>query len=88
MQQERPFGRRLSFGQSWLMNVTMVLPLAAAACASVSTDEGFVEGEDGTPIHYLVMGSGEDTVVVVHGGPGAGMNAVLPHLSRWPSPSC
>lgn len=42
--------------------------------------EGYLAGADDTRLFYRVMGTGPDTVVVVHGGPGAGMNAVLPDL--------
>lgn len=40
--------------------------------------EGFLAGAEGTRLHYRVVGEGPDTVVVVHGGPGAGMNSVRP----------
>lgn len=40
--------------------------------------EGYVRGAAGAELHYRVVGSGADTVVVVHGGPGAGINSVLP----------
>jgi proline iminopeptidase len=39
----------------------------------------------GARLYYRVMGTGADTIVVVHGGPGAGMSTVLPdlkHLTR------
>ena len=31
-------------------------------------------------LHYRILGSAPDTVVAVHGGPGAGMQAILPEL--------
>lgn len=37
-------------------------------------------GADGARIFYRVVGRGADTVVVVHGGPGAGMTSVYPDL--------
>lgn len=40
--------------------------------------EGFLTGAEGARLHYRVAGDGPDTVVVVHGGPGAGMNSVRP----------
>jgi proline iminopeptidase len=39
-----------------------------------------VTGAGGAKIFYEVVGSGEDTVVVVHGGPGAGINDSRPDL--------
>ncbi|WP_284347977.1 alpha/beta fold hydrolase [Roseisolibacter agri] len=62
---------------------------AAVACARtpapppvtrVLAHEGFLAGAGGTRLFYRVMGSAPDTVVVVHGGPGAGLNAVRPDL--------
>lgn len=68
--------------------VLMVVVLAAA-CATRSPgaesgrshpDEGYLPGAGGARIHYRVLGSAPDTIVAVHGGPGAGMHAVLPEL--------
>lgn len=42
--------------------------------------EGFLAGAEGARLHYRVMGDWPDTVVVLHGGPGAGMNSVLPDM--------
>lgn len=42
--------------------------------------QGFLPGARGLRVHYRVLGSAPDTVVAVHGGPGAGMNAILPEL--------
>jgi proline iminopeptidase len=42
--------------------------------------EGFLTGAAGAQIFYQVAGTGEDTVVVVHGGPGAGIDDVRPDL--------
>ena len=48
--------------------------------------EGYLAGADGARLFYRVVGRGRDTVVVVHGGPGAGMGAlyadVLPLAER------
>lgn len=44
------------------------------------TEEGFLEGAAGARLHYRIMGTGADTVVVVHGGPGAGMGTMIPDL--------
>ncbi len=44
--------------------------------------DGYLTGAADARIYYRVLGpvEGEDTVVVVHGGPGAGMNSVLPDV--------
>ena len=56
--------------------------LGIGACApdernDVET-EGFFAGAEGARLHYRVVGNGSDTVVVVHGGPGAGSSSVRP----------
>jgi proline iminopeptidase len=43
------------------------------------TREGYVPSSGGIQLYYQVLGQGPDTIVVVHGGPGAGMNTILPH---------
>lgn len=65
----------------------LILPLsllAACAGASARTDpvprEGFVEGADGVRLYYRVAGSGPDTVVALHGGPGVGHEVLAPDL--------
>lgn len=46
--------------------------------AAERDSSAFLAGAAGARLHYRVLGSGPDTVVVLHGGPGAGMNSVLP----------
>jgi proline iminopeptidase len=43
-------------------------------------DTGYLEGAEGALIHYKVIGGNIDTLVVLHGGPGAGINSVLPDV--------
>ncbi|WP_290873844.1 alpha/beta fold hydrolase [Gracilimonas sp.] len=43
-------------------------------------DKGYLTGAEGANIYYQVMGSGQDSIVVIHGGPGAGMHSVLPFV--------
>lgn len=65
-----------------MANVTLLGlgSLLSAACLSdASPREGYVSAGDGIQLHYRVLGQGPDTIVVVHGGPGAGMNTILPH---------
>lgn len=62
-----------------------ILSLALTACVDRESrpqpKEGFLTGADGAKIFYKVTGTGSDTVVVLHGGPGAGMHSVLPSVS-------
>lgn len=41
------------------------------------TDEGFLPGAEDARLHYRVLGGAGDTIVVLHGGPGAGIGSVL-----------
>lgn len=69
--------------------LVLVVALLVGACATRSPveegrksnpDQGYLPGAGGARIHYRVLGSAPDTIVAVHGGPGAGMHAVLPEL--------
>lgn len=42
--------------------------------------EGYISSIDEARLYYRVMGAEEDTLVVVHGGPGAGMHSVIPMM--------
>ncbi|HVR42359.1 MAG TPA: alpha/beta fold hydrolase [Thermoanaerobaculia bacterium] len=48
--------------------------------AGSGAEEGFLEGAGGARIFYRVVGTGAETAVAVHGGPGAGMNAFFSDL--------
>lgn len=66
---------------SWIFLV--VLAAFGTGCISApealtTNNTGYLEGMDGVRLFYRIEGSGPDTVVVVHGGPGAGMDAVRP----------
>ncbi|MGA7304519.1 MAG: alpha/beta fold hydrolase [Rhodothermales bacterium] len=61
--------------------VTLLLIVLGISCATSSEPEevgntGYIDVNDGVRLYYRLAGSGPDTVVVVHGGPGAGMDAV------------
>ncbi|MHB8790296.1 MAG: alpha/beta fold hydrolase [Desulfobulbaceae bacterium] len=42
--------------------------------------EGYLTGADGVRLFYRIVGSGPETLVVVHGGPGNSMDSLLPDL--------
>lgn len=50
---------------------------APATTATRPSEDGHLPGAAGARLHYRVLGTGSDTVVVLHGGPGAGINSVL-----------
>ncbi len=69
-----------------LSAVWVVFGPAAIAGQDVSprvSADGFVETRDGLSLYYRVLGDAPDTAVVVHGGPGAGMGSILPHLAPF-----
>lgn len=47
--------------------------LACCLMAPAQAQEGFFPGADGVKLFYRIAGSGQDTVVLIHGGPGTGM---------------
>jgi len=48
--------------------------------AQKSPDEGFITTSDGVRLFYKVVGSGAETLVAVHGGPGNSLTSILPDL--------
>jgi proline iminopeptidase len=69
-----------------LTNLSAFIPVALLFCLTACTsgdsapavNDGYLKGAEDAKIYYRMMGTGQDTVVVVHGGPGAGMNSVIP----------
>lgn len=47
---------------------------------SVKVREGYLQSADDVRLYYRIVGSAPDTLVAVHGGPGAGMNAFYPDV--------
>ena len=62
------------------IQLTTVFCLFLLSCSAQHVSEGYLKGADGASIHYEVVGSSPDTLVVLHGGPGAGINSVLPDV--------
>jgi proline iminopeptidase len=67
-------------GIAALALLTAAPPCRPQAQTASAPAEGFLTGAAGAQIFYQVAGSGHDTVVVVHGGPGAGINDVRPDV--------
>jgi proline iminopeptidase len=67
-----------------LPSALLALAAAAVGCrhqsAPLADAQGYLAGAGGAQIFYQVVGSGHDTIVVVHGGPGAGINDIRPDL--------
>ena len=55
----------------FLLSLLLAIPAAAA-----QPREGYVTTDDGIRLHYLIEGSGPQTLVVVHGGPGFSLESV------------
>jgi proline iminopeptidase len=60
----------------------VLLALSGAASAADGPREGFVAADDGTKLFYKVEGSGQQVLVVVHGGPGGTLESVRPDFGR------
>lgn len=62
----------------------LLLPIfLAAACGNSLVDsprEGYIRTADGVRLFYKIVGSGAETLVAVHGGPGNSLNSILADL--------
>lgn len=63
-----------------LICALLLAPAAIDAGTPEVVDSGYLEGAGGARLFYRVVGASGPTVVAVHGGPGAGMNAFYPDL--------
>lgn len=66
------------------LSITFILPgcifVAILTGCDTESNNGFVTTDEGIELYYQMMGNGKDTLVVVHGGPGAGMHMVIPMM--------
>jgi proline iminopeptidase len=53
---------------------------ASSDCWAQSPREGFITAPDSVRLFYKVVGSGAETLVAVHGGPGNSLTSILPDL--------
>lgn len=71
-----------------LRQVTFTICIAVfCGCASrplpstnLNATEGYIKSKDGVQLHYQMIGTGSDTVVVLHGGPGFDKGYLAPDL--------
>src|SRR5262245_44666600 len=67
-----------------IVATTITVALATAANARAQTGrsdrEGFVDAGSGVRLYYRFVGTGPDTVVVIHGGPGFSMGYFVDDL--------
>src|SRR4051812_28510719 len=59
-----------------LLLLLLALLLGSPAGAAPADREGFILTDDGARLHYVVEGTGPETLVVVHGGPGNSLESV------------
>ena len=64
----------------WLLALTILPVRHLAAQATTPRREGFVSAGEGVRLFYRIVGTGRDTVVVVHGGPGFTMEYLAADL--------
>ena len=62
------------------MKTMKTLTLVLLAALSVTAQEGFFETPDKVKIFYKIEGKGDDTLVVVHGGPGNSLESIRPDM--------
>ena len=63
------------------LSLLVLLWQASSSClAQQPPNEGFITTSDGVRLFYKVVGSGTETLVAVHGGPGNSLTSILPDL--------
>ncbi|MCI0556017.1 MAG: alpha/beta hydrolase, partial [Anaerolineae bacterium] len=72
--------RLFSFAVLGVLLFDLSISASLQAQHSLKVREGYLHGAEDVRLYYRVVGSTPDTIVAVHGGPGAGMNAFLPDL--------
>lgn len=60
--------------------LSVLLWHAPGYCSARQPREGFIRTADGVRLFYRIVGSGPDTLVAVHGGPGNSLESILPDL--------
>ena len=65
-----------------VLTLLALVALAFTAPAGAAPREGYIKADDGTKLFYKIEGSGQKTLVVVHGGPGGSLESVRPDFGR------
>ncbi|MHB8808406.1 MAG: alpha/beta fold hydrolase [Desulfobulbaceae bacterium] len=68
--------RVLLFFLLWILVVLQ----PSAFSQPLAEGEGYITADDGVRLFYKIVGSGLETLVVIHGGPGNSMNSLLPDM--------
>lgn len=68
---------RVSF---YIFSAFLLLIQASGHASAQTPREGHITTADGVRLFYKIVGSGSQTVVAVHGGPGNTMDSILPDL--------
>lgn len=67
--------------KSALFSTFIVISAFCLNCHQDSiSNEGYFKGADNADIFYKIIGDNEDTLVILHGGPGAGMHSFMPSI--------
>lgn len=65
---------------SLVVVLTVLLAHAQGQTAPPTPHEGYIRTADGVRLFYKIVGSGPETLVAVHGGPGNTLESILPDL--------
>ena len=61
-------------------SLAVLLWWAPGVCSAQQPSEGYIRTADGVRLFYKIVGSGPETLVAVHGGPGNSLESILPDL--------
>src|ERR1044072_2460988 len=64
-----------------MKRLLLFLLLLLVAAPAPAQQEGFVTTDDGVRLFYRIEGSGPQTLVVVHGGPGFSLESIRPDFA-------
>lgn len=59
-------------------SLSILVALLFFSCSLPEPDNGIIVNSAGEQLYYQVLGNSPDTLLVIHGGPGAGIESVLP----------
>ena len=61
-------------------SLVVLLWWAPGVCLAQQPSEGYIRTADGVRLFYKIVGSGPETLVAVHGGPGNSLESIRPDL--------